>query len=191
MPTGVPDGREPEQEQSIPARLRVNVADLRKRLGQRQVEPIEVILPRLTVLSSRTTNSPVIGEVTVESIERGVAVYGQVSFGWEGDCRRCLEVTDGTIAVDLDEIFQVNAPEDSDIIDFDGDQIDLVPMVRDAVGLSLPLAPLCGDDCAGPDPERYPALVQDIDTRERDEDGNLVVADPRWAGLDQLDLESN
>jgi len=189
----VPNGGEAVEEQptSKPARLLVNVADLRKRLGQRQVEPIELTLASRTVLSSRTTEEPVTGEVTVESIERGVAVYGSVTFSWKGDCRRCLESTGGSINVDIDEIFQVNAPEDSDIIDFDGDQIDLVPVVHDAVGLSLPLAPLCRDDCVGPDPDRYPTLRHDADTRERDESGNLVDADPRWAGLSDLDLDSN
>ncbi len=172
-----------------PPRLIVNVADLRKRLGQRQVEPVHVVLAPQTVLSSRTTDLPVTGEVTVESIERGVSVYGSITFGWEGDCRRCLDSTGGQITVEIDEIFQVNAPEDSEIIDFDGDQIDLVPIVRDAAGLSLPLAPLCRDDCAGPDPDRYPTLPHDADTRERDEEGNLI--DPRWAGLDDLDLGAN
>ena len=169
----------------------MNVADLRRRLGQRQQEPIEVVLAPMSVLSSRSTEVPVTGEVTVESIERGVAVYGSITFGWEGDCRRCLEETGGSLTVDIDEIFQVNAPEDSDIIDFDGDQIDLVPVVRDAVGLSLPLAPLCREDCAGPDPDRYPTLAHDTDTRERDADGNLVDGDPRWAGLSGLDLDAN
>jgi uncharacterized protein len=183
----VPSGAEAVEEQSIPPRLLVNVSELRKRLGQRQVEPIEVLLAPQTVLSSRTTRVPVTGEVTVESIERGVAVYGSVSFGWEGDCRRCLEITGGTLTVDVDEIFQVDAPEDSEIIDFDGDQIDLVPVTRDAVGLSLPLAPLCRDDCAGPDPDRYPTLPHDADTR--DQAG--TPGDPRWAALNDLDLGSN
>ncbi len=173
---------------SRPPKLLVNVADLRKRLGQRQVEPIEVVLGPHQVLSSRTTDTPVVGEVTVESIERGVSVLGSVTFVWEGDCRRCLETTGGPVTIEIDEIFQVDAPPDSDIIDFDGDQIDLVPLVTDAVVLSLPLAPLCREDCAGPDPERYPTLAHDADTRERDEHG--VPVDPRWEGLADLDLEA-
>ncbi len=171
-----------------PAKLPVNVADLRKRLGQRQVEPIELVLGPHEVISSRTTTTPVVGEVTIESIERGVSVLGSVTFVWEGDCRRCLELTGGPMRIEIDEIFQVDAPPDSDIIDFDGDQIDLVPLVEDAVVLSLPLAPLCGPDCAGPDPDRYPTLPHDAETRERDADGG--PADPRWDVLRNLDLET-
>ncbi len=182
-PTGASAG------QDSPARLLVNVGDLRRRLGQRRSEDIEVRLAHQSVVASRTTHEPVQGVVVVESIERGVSVIGSVHFSWEGDCRRCLEITTDRLQVDIGEIFQVDAPEDSELIDFDGDQIDLVPVVRDAVLLSLPLAPLCGDDCAGPDPDRYPAItVAEIERRRAEE---ATGPDPRWAALDQLDLDQD
>ncbi|MEM9563590.1 MAG: DUF177 domain-containing protein [Actinomycetota bacterium] len=176
-----------------PAKLLINVADLRRRLGQRRVEPIEVVLPRQTVVASSTTDGPVVGEVTVESIERGVSVHGHVRFGWEGECRRCLELTGGDLEVEIDEIFQVGAPDDSDLLPLDGDQIDLVPLVREAVVLSLPLAPLCREDCPGPDPDRYPARTE-FDLAEEAAsaaDGDGPPRDPRWAALDQLQLGEN
>jgi uncharacterized protein len=164
-----------------PLRLVVNVAELRRRLGQRREQAIEVILPSLVVVDSRTVERPVVGSVTIESIERGVSARGSVTFEWQGDCRRCLEPVSGEIEVEIDENFQVEAPDDAELIDFDGNQIDLVPALRDAVALSLPLAPLCRDDCAGPDPERYPAVTAGQDHAE-------TRPDPRWAALDQLDL---
>lgn len=177
-------------------RVLINVASLRRRLGQRQIEQFEVELEPQQVITSRTTPSPVSGEVTVESIERGVAVYGHVKFEWVGDCRRCLEPVSEWDTVELDEIFQIHAPAESDIIDFDGTQIDLVPALSDAVGLSLPLAPLCSDDCVGPDPDRYPSTTEaereaasgDESTRGSPEPNAQL--DPRWAALDQLNLES-
>lgn len=172
-----------------PARLVVNVGDLRRRLGQRRSEDIEVRLDRQSVVASRTTDEPVRGSVVVESIERGVSVSGSLHFTWEGDCRRCLEVTSDRLEVDIYEIFQVDAPEDSELIDFDGDQIDLVPVVRDAVLLSLPLAPLCDDDCAGPDPDRYPAMTATEVERRRAEEA--AGPDLRWAALDQLRLDQD
>jgi len=170
--------------QDSPTRLLVNVADLRRRLGQRRNETVYLRLARQTVVGSRTTDHQVVGEVVVESIERGVSVFGRVRFQWEGDCRRCLEVTGGALDVEIAEIFQVGAPEDSDLIDLDGDQIDLVPVVRDAVVLSLPLAPLCRDDCAGPDPDRYPARTEA--ELEAEASAAEPEPDPRWAALDQL-----
>ncbi len=170
-----------------PIKLLINVTDLRRRLGQRRVEDVEITLGQQTVIGSRTTAEPVVGQLTVESIERGVSAYGEVQFTWEGDCRRCLEVTGSRLEVDIHEIFQVDAPEDSELIAFDGIQIDLVPIVRDAVVLSLPLAPLCGDDCAGPDPDRYPAVTEDEREQERAEEA-ANTPDPRWAALEGLDL---
>lgn len=178
------------EPESTPARLIVNVMDLRRRLGQRRVEPIHVQLARQTVVGSRTADTPVIGEVTVESIERGVSVRGSVNFAWLGDCRRCLEETGGSMDIDIAEIFQIDAPEDSELIPFDGDQIDLVPLVRDAVLLSLPLAPLCGPDCAGPDPDRYPAMTVEQSEQQKAEEA-AEAPDPRWAALDQLKLDDN
>ncbi len=172
-----------------PAKLLVNVADLRRRLGQRRTEPIEVSLARQTVVAASTTDRPVVGEVVVESIERGVSVHGGVRFGWEGECRRCLETTGGELDVEIDEIFQVGAPDDSELLPLEGDQVDLVPLVREAVVLSLPLAPLCREDCAGPDPDRYPAVTEDELEAAAEAEG--PVGDPRWAALDQLQLGDN
>ena len=165
-----------------PSRMMVNVADLRRRLGQRRTEPIDVLLARRQIVGSSTTNTPTTGSVVVESIERGVSISGSVTFQWEGECRRCLDVIGGTETIEVYEIFQIDASDDSDINDFDGIQIDLLPVTHDAVGLSLPLVPLCRDDCAGPDPDRYPALLaEDIEEVEK-------PRDPRWGALDQLDL---
>ncbi len=170
-----------------PSSCIVNVVDLRRRLGQRRDIDIDLLFEEQVIVGSRTLPEPVVGSVTVESIERGVSALGGVSFAWAGECRRCLEPVAGRIDVLIDEIFQVDAPDDADIIDFDGEQIDLGPVIADAVALSLPLAPLCGDDCAGPDPERYPAKT--VDQHEADVAAESAVeGDPRWAALKDLDL---
>jgi uncharacterized protein len=175
-------------------RLVVNVANLRRRLGQRRDEPIDMQLEKLTVVGSWTTADPVRGQVTVESIERGVSVFGQVRFRWQGECRRCLELTGGELEVDIEEIFQEGEPgaedDGDDIRPLEGDQVDLVPVVRDAVLLSLPLVPLCREDCAGPDPDRYPAVTADAAAQRRAEETS-ATPDPRWAALDELDFDQN
>jgi uncharacterized protein len=60
----------------------------------------------------------------------------------------------------------------------DGDLIDFEPVVRDAVVLSLPLSPLCRDDCPGLCSvcgERLAGAGPD----HRHDD----AVDPRWAAL--------
>jgi len=166
--------------------LQVNVNDLRNRLGQRRDFSIDVDLEPLTVISSRTTSKPVVGLVVLESISRGVTAHGSVNFEWESECRRCLRVLSGQSEALIDEIYQINAEGDSEIIPFDGEHLDLMPVVRDSVFAALPLSPLCSDGCQGPDPDRYPALSQ--------EEAEALAAaepktDPRWAALEGLNLD--
>ncbi len=193
-PTPAPADNAPLEELTdSPPKLPVSVMELRKRLGQRQTETVEVQLARRHVVASRTSDEVVTGELIVESIERGVTVRGQVNFSWVGECRRCLDETGSSMEVDIDEIFQVGAPEGSDIVDFDGDQLDLLPIIRDAVVFSLPLAPLCRADCPGPDPDRYPAMsvAQSEEARRTERKEQLQRdGDPRWSALDQLKFDS-
>jgi uncharacterized protein len=168
--------------------LKVPVADLRRRLGERRIVPLEVRLDALEVVASRSKPEvPIVGEVVIDSIERGVTVLGQISFAWIGDCRRCLEPVDGTCDVIIDEIYQIAAPENSDLLELLNDQVDLLPLVRDAVLVGLPLAPLCSDECTGPDPDRYPAKTVDDLAAERAAEEPRT--DPRWAALENLDLD--
>jgi uncharacterized protein len=84
--------------------------------------------------------------------------------------------------VDLSEVFEAR-PTPGETYPIQGDDIDLEPVVRDAVLLHLPLAPLCGDDCRGPAPDAFPAVPADVAGAES---GDAPVRDPRWAALDVL-----
>lgn len=174
-------------------RHRVHVGGLRQRLGQRLDIDVSEAFPGLQVIASRTTERPVTGTLTIESIERGVSVTGTLRVPWEADCRRCLEPVGGESRPFVDEVFQVNAPENSDIIDFDGDTVDLDDVLRETAMAALPLSPLCGPNCLGPDPERFPPGINGVGPADIDEEvvesaNGVVLADPRWAALDQLDL---
>ena len=78
--------------------------------------------------------------------------------------------------VELREVFS-DSPVDDDLLSIDGDVIDLEPVVRDAAVLALPVAPLCGEDCLGPDPDHFPVGTGD---------GAERAVDPRWSALDEL-----
>ena len=68
----------------------------------------------------------------------------------------------------------------------ENDQIDLGPLLHDTALLTLPLAPLCRDDCEGPAPEVFPTGPAGRDQGAAVEDE--PAKDPRWAALDDLDL---
>lgn len=155
--------------------LRIDLVELRRKLATRRSFQREATVPDLVVGSTFVpADEPVSVELDLESVSNGVMVAGTIRSPWEGECRRCLEPVRGGVEVVVQELYSDNGDPD-EIYPIEGDEIDLRPMVRDAILLNLPLAPLCRPDCLGPDPERFPALVE----------GEAAV-DRRWAGLSEL-----
>ncbi len=118
-------------------------------------------------------------EVDLELIpfEGGIQAEGSVRAPWEGICRRCTETVTGQLEIQVQERFGDDADEDFyPIVD---DTIDLAPLVRDAIVLELPMAPLCREDCAG--------LCPQCGANRNEGDCACVApVDPRWANLDAL-----
>ena len=114
----------------------------------------------------------------------GVLVTGKVEGRAVFTCARCLKEFPGDIEVEACELF--TTPErqaetgDDESYPILGTEIDLEPMLRDVVGLSLPLTPHCAEDCTSLCADCGRALVDgacDCTKEERD---------PRWAGLEAL-----
>jgi len=64
------------------------------------------------------------------------------------------------------------------------DHVDLEPVVRDAVVLSLPFQPVCRPDCPGLDPETGERVDDIPDYQPRE------IVDPRWSALAGFQAES-
>jgi uncharacterized protein len=158
----------------------VNVTTERRSPGVQRRVHVEGDLPDLgTSAAAVPAGAGISGDVLVEAMTDGrVTVTGSLRAPWRGECRRCLEAVEGEVDVDVQEVFEPHPSEEAETYPLDGDTVDLEPMVRDAVLLALPLAPLCEDDCAGPDPADHPVVVGD------DADGD--AEDPRWAALKEL-----
>ena len=164
--------------------LRIGVMELRRRPGTQRDVHIATPLPDLGITSARVPDDAdvQVGGV-LEAIEGAITISGTVTAPWVGDCRRCLEPVEGTIEATLSEVFEAT-PVEGETYPLEGDEVDLERVVRDAVLLSLPLAPLCRSDCAGPAPESFPATVSGDD----DDDGERPP-DSRWAALDELTFD--
>lgn len=157
--------------------LQIGVAELRRRLGTRRSVARDVELPDLAISTATVpAGAELHVEVELESISNGIVAEGTITAPWQGECRRCLQPVEGTVEAPVREIFEV-APTEGETYPLADDTVDLEPMVRDAVLLALPLAPLCGPDCQGPAPEVFP--TGPVAESER-------PADPRWAALDEL-----
>jgi uncharacterized protein len=121
-------------------------------------------------------------DVNLVPFEGGIDAEGTVTAPWAGTCRRCVEPVSGVLSIHVHERFAdgpLAAPSDEELYPIGDDDIDLGPLVRDAVVLELPMAPLCRDDCAGLCP-RCGA------NRNEGDCGCVAPRDPRWANLDVL-----
>ena len=164
----------------------VSVFDLMHRPGEMREKSLDVVEPE-------GYGNPVIGvrqgstvqiEVRLESLHDGVLATGEVDTTAEGECVRCLIDIELPVEVDFQELFAYSVDDAFDYAVHD-DHIDLEPVVRDAVVLSLPFQPVCQDDCLG--------LCPQCGVRLLDNPGHEHEApiDPRWAALTGLEGLTN
>jgi uncharacterized metal-binding protein YceD (DUF177 family) len=121
----------------------------------------------------------------LESVMEGVLVSGDLDVPVVGSCARCLEPIEDALHLDVQELYAYPGStteatsEEDEVRRLEGDFLDLGPLVRDVVVLSLPLAPVCTEDCGG--------LCVDCGLRIDDlpADHTHEVVDARWAALAQ------
>lgn len=158
----------------------VGLAELRRLPGHPREVEVRGTLPGLALSDAWVPDSaPVEADLRLEMLVDGhLTAAGVVRASWLGHCRRCLREVEGSIEVEVGEVFEPHPADDAETYPLGTDRVDLEPMLRDAVLLALPIAPLCGDDCAGPDPDAHPV-------------GAPVEAepDPRWSALGELKFD--
>ena len=161
------------------APLVVGVSELLRRPGTQREFEVVAELGGLRISSASVPDgSEVRGRFTIEAMsDHAVTVKGEVTATWTGECRRCLRQIDGNLTARVEEIFETR-PVEGETYPLDHERVDLEPLVRDAVLLALPLAPLCEEACAGPEPEGHPL-------GSGQDDGG----DPRWAALRELKFD--
>jgi uncharacterized protein len=162
--------------------FRIPVADLLHRPGA--ARSIEVRAPIAELRSTGAevpSASPVEVDATLERISEGIVVRGTVRAHWQAPCSRCLTDIEGTIETHVDELFEPH-PLEGETYLLDVDSIDLAPLVRDALSLELPAAPVCRGECAGLCPSCG------IDRNTGTCDCHEEDLDPRWAALRSLDI---
>lgn len=122
-------------------------------------------------------------DLRLESVSEGVLVSGTVHAPTRGECSRCLGPVSGDIDIALTELFAYpdslteSTTEDDEVGHVIDHTVDLEQPIRDAVGLALPFAPLCAEDCPGLCPQCGVALAS------AEPDHHHDVIDPRWAKL--------
>jgi uncharacterized protein len=108
-----------------------------------------------------------------------VVVTATVRAAWSGPCRRCLGPARGEVTSRVREVYEPSS-DGEETYPLQGSRVDLAPLVRDAVLLGLPPAPLCEEGCRGLCPV---CGANRNEARCRCDDS---PPDPRWAALDAL-----
>ncbi len=163
--------------------LTLSVAEILDRPGEyrdlRLARPVEGVATGL----ARLEPVPVEAVLRAESVMEGILITGSLEGRAALECARCLTPFSSVISVDACELYAdpAKAPPDGDeVYVIEGLDIDLEPMLRDALTLTLPLHPLCRADCmglcarCGRDLNKGSCSCVEADT------------DPRWAPLGDL-----
>ncbi|MCW4384885.1 YceD family protein [Salinibacterium sp. SYSU T00001] len=160
----------------------INVVDLARRPGEMRELEIDV------TVQERMGNA-VIGiapdtemqlDVRLESLHDGILVTADVDAVASGECVRCLTEVTQPVEVEIQEVFAYDKDEAFEY-QVQDDHVDLEPVIRDAVVLSLPFQPVCREDCLGLCPQCGVRLL-DNPGHEHEE-----PIDPRWAKLAGLE----
>jgi uncharacterized protein len=160
----------------------VDVYDLLHRPGEMRERTLSVTVPEDigTEIIGVKAGSTLDIELRMESLHDGILVTADVDGTASGECGRCLIDIEQPVQVEIQELFAYSQDEAFEY-GVQVDTIDLEPVIRDAVVLSLPFQPVCQEDCLG--------LCPQCGVRLLDNPGHEHEApvDPRWAALAGLD----
>ena len=161
----------------------VDVRDLAPHPGASRTQEVlgtlEGLASELVVVAD---DAPVHAEVLLESVVEGIVVSGAVEGGWVERCARCLETSIRPFRAEVHELFVAHVEGAEGVYAFDPEAgLDLEQMLRDAIGVEMPFAPLCRPDCRG--------LCETCGgDRNRGECPGHDQVDPRFAILSELVL---
>jgi uncharacterized protein len=137
-------------------------------------------------------------DIRLESVTEGVLASADIYAIAHGECIRCLDPVQVVVDRKIQELYRYEPTnekgrrkrrddEDVDLegeeeLQMEGDLMDLEIPVIDAIILTLPVNPLCSEECLG--------LCPDCGEKwENLPEGHAhEVIDARWSGLDGLDF---
>lgn len=157
---------------------KVDVRDLINRPGTMHERHLEIVVPGELGegLVAVKAGSTLTVNLRLETLHEGILVSAQISGKAAGECGRCLIEIELPVQVEFHELFAYSLDEAYEC-EVQDDHVDLEPLIRDAVVLSLPFQPVCRPDCPGLDPETGQRLAEapELEPEEK--------RDPRWAAL--------
>lgn len=122
-------------------------------------------------------------DLRLEAVMEGVLVTGTAQVPLSGECARCLDELSSDLEVNFQELYVYPESETASEEEprLEGELLDVEQALRDAVVLTLPLNPLCREDCPGLCAQCGIRLA-DAEPDHRHEES----IDPRWQALQGL-----
>jgi uncharacterized protein len=168
--------------------LSYNVADL-LRSAPGTSQRIDIALTGLDIADDVELAGPVQGEVRLSRSGRSILVRGHLDATLAERCSRCLRPAPAPVSVDIDEEAlpsidldsgaALDTSEEPEALRLDDHhELDLEPVLREAISLAEPIAPLCRPDCPGLCETCGADLVSDPGHAHEEDD-----IDPRLASL--------
>lgn len=156
----------------------IDVYDLMHRPGEMRERTLDVVVPEDlgNAVIAVKAGSDVHVDARLESLHDGILVSLEVDGTAVGECVRCLIEVRQPVEVEIQEVFAYS-PDEAFEYEVHDESIDLEPVIRDAVVLSLPFQPVCQDDCTGLCPQ---CGVRLLDNPNHEHEAPV---DPRWAAL--------
>ena len=163
--------------------LRVSVAEILGYPGECRDIRLDRPISGVRTALARVTEGAIHAELRAESVVEGILVTGTVRAETTLSCARCLDEFPSEVGPELCELYAGPGNEPSvedEAYRVEGNEVDLEPMLRDALTLALPLHPLCREECPGLCARCGRRL--DVGSCDCFQD----ETDPRWAELDAL-----
>lgn len=137
---------------------------------------------------------PIEGRVRLARTNRGLLVQANLRTSLEASCSRCLRDIEVPVEVRIDEEvlpsidlvtgLPVDTGAEPDVVRLtDHHELELAPLVRDAISLAEPIAPLCEVACQG----LCPTCGERLTAGPHDHGDEAV--DPRLEGLRSLRVD--
>jgi uncharacterized protein len=163
--------------------LQIDVRDLVGHPGSsRSIHLAEPVPGLATELAAVPEDRDVDGELLLESVVEGILVSGPLEGRMQLRCARCLREFDAPFELVVQELFVARDAGREEPYPLDEGVVDLEPMIRDAVILAMPFAPLCRPDCLG-------LCERCGGDRNVGECTCPPDSDPRWSALADLRLD--
>ncbi len=159
----------------------VDVFDLMHRPGEMRERSLDILVPEEfgNAMIGVKAGSALQVDLRMESLHDGILVSADIDGTAAGECGRCLIDIEQSVQVEIQELFAYSSDEAFEY-EVHEDTIDLEPVIRDAVVLSLPFQPVCQEDCLGLCPQ---CGVRLLDNPGHEHENAI---DPRWAALGSL-----